>query len=176
MPKLRDGVAVLGGSFDHLHAGHKALLAAAFASARRVGVGVTTDAYLKSHPKPRGTQIQSYAVRRRQLRRHLERHYASSRWWIVPLADGWGRSVEPGVDVLVASEETAAAARAVNVERRRRGLPPVRLRLVPLVLAEDGRPISSRRIRAGSIDADGRRTPRPGPRAIAAKGYVRRPR
>ncbi len=150
-------VAVLGGTFDRLHVGHQALLAAAFDAARRVGIGLTTDAYLTAHPKPWAGRIAPFARRRRELQRYLTSHYPTSRWWIVPLSDGWGGSVEPGVDVLVASSETRVAARGVNRERRRRSLGAVRLRLVPVVLAEDGLPVSSRRIRSGAIDPTGRR-------------------
>ncbi|MCI4361100.1 MAG: pantetheine-phosphate adenylyltransferase [Thermoplasmata archaeon] len=150
-------VAVLGGSFDHLHAGHRALLAAGFAAAQRVGIGITTDAYLRHNRKPYAGRIQSYATRRRILVGYLARSYPRSRWWIVPLSDGWGRSVERGVDVLIASKETADGAAAVNRERRRRGLPAVPLLLVELVRGEDGLPVSSRRVRAGIIDPSGRR-------------------
>lgn len=151
------GAAVLGGSFDHLHAGHRALIAAAFRTGRPVGIGVTTDAYLRAQGKPFSERLQPYRRRRAAVQRYLRRQYPGARWWLVPLHDPWGRSVEPGVAVLVASLETAVGARRVNVERRRRGLSPVRLRLVPLVRGEDGRVISARRIRAGDIREDGQR-------------------
>jgi pantetheine-phosphate adenylyltransferase len=157
MAARRAPVAVLGGSFDRLHAGHRALLAAGFAAARRVGIGITTDAFLAAHPKPFADRIQPFEVRRRALRRYLRRTYGEGRWWLVPLDDPWGRSVQPGVDVLVASRETEQGTQAVNRERRRRGLPPVQVKLVDLVLADDGFPISSRRIRSGVIAPNGRR-------------------
>jgi len=40
--------------------------------------------------------------------------------------------------------------------RRAKGFPPLELVVVELVKAEDGRPISSTRIREGEIDTDGR--------------------
>jgi pantetheine-phosphate adenylyltransferase len=149
--------AVLGGTFDRLHDGHRALLAAAFGSAREVGIGLTTDRYLADRPKPWASRIRPYRARRRALAAYLARTYPGRRYSIVPISDRFGGSVEPGVDLLVATSETRAGARAVNRERRRRGLPSLRLLEVPLVVADDLRPIEGRRIRAGEIDARGRR-------------------
>jgi cytidyltransferase-like protein len=151
------GRAVLGGTFDHLHAGHAALLSAAFRAGRSVAIGVTTDRYLAEHPKPAGGRLQSYATRRRALVRWLVRHYPGRSWRTSPLSNRFGRSVEPGVDVLVVSVDTVGGGRAVNAERRRRGRPVVPVVVVPVVLADDLGPISSRRIRSGAIDRDGRR-------------------
>jgi cytidyltransferase-like protein len=154
---MRERTAVLGGTFDHLHEGHTALLEEAFRSAQHVAIGVTTDAYLALHPKPDGKPIASFEERKRRLAAYLRRRYPSSRWRLVPLSDRFGRSLEPGIDVLVASEETRPGALAVNRARKRRGLPPLTLRLIPIVLAADGLPLSSRRIRAGEVDRSGRR-------------------
>ncbi|MFI5415452.1 MAG: pantetheine-phosphate adenylyltransferase [Candidatus Lutacidiplasmatales archaeon] len=150
--------AVLGGTFDRLHAGHRALLAAAFANASRVRIGLTTSAYLSAHPKPFGDLIRSYAARRRALAAYLRRMFPGRPFEVVPLDDRFGGSVDPGVDVLVVSEETLDGARAVNRERRRRHLPPIRLVVIPVVRADDLRPISSRRIRSGEVRPTGRRS------------------
>ncbi|MGI0132243.1 MAG: pantetheine-phosphate adenylyltransferase [Thermoplasmata archaeon] len=150
-------MAVLGGTFDRLHVGHHALLAAAFDAASEVGIGVTTDDFLAHHPKPQRTAIRPFRTRLRALRRYLARTFPRRTYWVAPLSDPFGRSVEPGVNLLVVSSETVGGGRRVNAERRRRGLPPLPLRRVPLVRAEDGQPVSSRRIRSGAIDAFGRR-------------------
>ncbi|MFZ1023990.1 MAG: pantetheine-phosphate adenylyltransferase [Thermoplasmata archaeon] len=150
-------VAVLGGTFDQFHAGHQSLLRRAFATADTVGIGLTTASYLKRFPKPLARRIQPYAERKRVLAHWLRTHYGRHRWWIAPLGEPFGRSVGPGVDVLVVSSDTRAGGRAVNRERRRRSLPRLPIEVVPLVLARDHRPIASRRIRAGEIDPHGRR-------------------
>lgn len=156
MPR-RFRVAVLGGTFDRLHAGHRALLAEAFRRAERVGIGLTTAAYLAAHAKPLGGRIEAYRRRRAALLAHLRRTYPGREFWVAPLDEPFGRSVEPGVDLLVVSDETRRGARRVNAERRRRGLPRVAVVAIPSVRAEDGLPVSSRRIRAGRIDPEGRR-------------------
>lgn len=148
---------VLGGTFDHLHVGHQALLATAFRERGTVAIGLTTDAYLRAHPKPLAARILPYARRRRALRDWLGRQFPRRSWLVVPLSDPYGRSTAPGARVLVASVETRRGARAVNRERRRKGLPALRVVLVPLVLADDLAPVTSTRIRRGEIDANGRR-------------------
>ena len=155
MPRYRR--AVLGGTFDRLHVGHEVLLATAFRLGRTVAIGLTTDRYLRHHPKPDGRAIQPYATRRRALLRWISDRYPPRRWRVVPLNDTFGGSVEDGVNVLVVSADTVAGGRSVNAERRRRGRRPVPVVVVPLVLADDLRPVSSRRVRAGEIDRHGRR-------------------
>jgi len=153
----RYGTVAVGGTFDRFHIGHEALLATAFRAGRAVAIGLTTPEFLSAHPKPRGRAIASVATRRRALTRWLRRNQPGRRWTIVPLRDRFGRSVEEGVDALVVSADTVRGGREVNRERARRGLRPLSLLVVPLVLADDLRPVSSRRIRAGEIGPHGER-------------------
>lgn len=152
-------LAVLGGSFDRLHVGHRALLDGSLRLADRIAVGITTDRFLAAHPKPSADRIEPFRERWRAVERYLATRAPRRRWRLAALDDIWGGSVRAGPDVLVATPDTRAGARSVNAERRRRGLGSLAVRLVPLVLAEDLRPVSSRRIRAGEIDAAGRRRP-----------------
>jgi phosphopantetheine adenylyltransferase len=151
------GRIVLGGTFDRLHVGHEALLTTAFRDGRPVGIGLTTGRFLAAHPKPGADRIQPYSVRRRRLAAWLRAHYPRSRWTITPISDPFGGSIRPGVAGLVVSADTVGGGRAVNEERVRRGRSPIPVRVVPLVLADDLQPVSSRRIRAGEIDRNGRR-------------------
>lgn len=155
MPPYRR--VALGGTFDRLHVGHEALLGTAFQSGRSVVIGVTTERFLSAHPKPRRPSIATEGARRRLLRRWLGRRYARRRWSVVPLDEPFGGAVRPGVDALVVSADTVPGGRAVNRERVRRGLRPLPLVVVPLVLADDLEPVSSRRVRAGEIDRRGHR-------------------
>src|SRR5439155_22545759 len=59
-------------------------------------------------------------------------------------------------DTITVSEDREGVAKALNEERTRRGLPPLAIHVVPMVLAEDDAPIASRRIRAKEIDRRGK--------------------
>ena len=160
------GHAVLGGTFDHLHLGHITLIDTAFRVGRKVSIGLTTERFLTRYPKPLAERLQPFAVRRAVLHRWLRRHYPDRGWRTAPLDDPFGRSVEDGVDVLVVSADTQEGGAAVNAERRRRGRRALPVVIVPVVLADDLGPVSSRRIRAGAIDANGRRR---APLAVAVR-------
>src|SRR5438309_11363118 len=145
---------VLGGTFDILHEGHEALLRAAFEGRpAEVLIGLTTDRFARESR----TRVNSYAVRERNLKRLL----ATRRWRparIEPIDDAYGPADDlPDLDVIVVSAERYPVAVALNEARAAKGLRPLEIRAVPMVLAQDGLPIASRRIRSGVIDRDGRR-------------------
>ncbi len=144
----------MGGTFDVLHDGHKALLEAAFASRpEKVLIGLTTDRFARESR----AEVHPYAVRERNLARYLRSH-GESGFAIEPIDDAFGPADDlVDLDVLVVSSERAHVGRALNDARAEKGLRALEIRAVPMVLAQDGLPIQARRIRAGTIDARGRR-------------------
>jgi len=151
-PRFR--VAAVGGTFDTIHKGHEALLGAAFGAAAEVVVGLTSDEFAASCGKaPRN----AYAQRLAALRGHIARHHEGRPHTIGRLDAEYGPAAYEGrVDVLVASAETAHKAGRLNDARERLGVRPVEVIVVPMAMADDGRRVSSTRIRAGEIDAAGR--------------------
>ncbi len=143
----------MGGTFDLLHDGHKALLSAAFAlRPERVLIGITTDRFARESR----SEVNPYATRERNLGRYLR-----ARGWrgfdLEPIDDVFGPADDrPELDVLVVSADRAHVGKDLNDARMRKGLRPLEVRAVPMVLAQDGLPIQSRRIRAGTIDRHGR--------------------
>jgi len=74
---------------------------------------------------------------------------------IVRIKDAIGFAAEPGLDVIFVSRETRRGAHAVNQARREKGLSPLRICVMGLVLADDGLPLSSTRILKEEVDALG---------------------
>ena len=56
---------------------------------------------------------------------------------------------------LVVSEETSAKGLHLNELRAEKNLSPVEIVVVPMILAEDGKAISSTRIKNSEIDSSG---------------------
>ncbi len=76
---------------------------------------------------------------------------------IVPLTDRYGPTVhDPTIEAIIVSKRTAKTVATINRIRRRRGMKPLRVLPIDLILAEDRRPISSTRIRRARIDREGR--------------------
>ena len=143
-----------GGTFDILHDGHKALLDAAFAPRpATVLIGLTTDRFARETR----TSVNPYPQRARNLDRYL-RLQGRKGFSLEPIDDAFGPADDlPELDVLVVSAERAHVGQTLNEARAAKGLAPLEVRPVPMVLAQDGLPIQSRRIRAGTIDRHGRR-------------------
>jgi inosine/xanthosine triphosphatase len=143
-----------GGTFDILHDGHKALLEAAFSMRpERVVLGITTDRFARETR----SEVNPLPIRERRLRQYL-----ASRGWraydIAPIDDVFGPADDlADLDALVVSADRAHVGKELNEARAGKGLRPLDVRAVPMVLSQDGLPIQSRRIRAGTIDRHGKR-------------------
>jgi cytidyltransferase-like protein len=148
-------IVAMGGTFDVLHRGHRKLLKKAFTVGRRVMIGITTDEFARTLHKPH--RFDPYPKRKRDLERLLSRWGVISRAEIVPLYDRFGPTIRsPRIKALVVSRRTLKTAYEINARRRARGLEPIAVDPIDLILAEDKRPISSTRIRRGRIDREGR--------------------
>lgn len=144
----------VGGTFDYIHKGHRTLLEKAFQCGEKVMIGVTTDSFLSKMGK---IVHNRYEERAKKLREYLLTKYPAERFEIYPLDDYFGPEIySEEVEALVASAETARRVEIANKRRVELGLKPLELVVVDMVLAEDGGPISSSRIRRGVIDAEGR--------------------
>jgi pantetheine-phosphate adenylyltransferase len=143
------------GTFDRLHIGHKALLRKAFEVSERVMIGLTTSKMVQH--KTLAEKIEPYEVRKKKLQKFLKEEGFQERAEIMSLDDPYGPAItDSGLEALVATEETLEGVKKINIIRGEKGLPPLDIVIVPLVLAEDGSRISSTKIREGKINARGK--------------------
>ena len=147
--KKYNKVAV-GGTFDKFHKGHEALISAAFELSRNVLIGVTSDDFAgnKKH------DIEPCSVRVNRLKKLIEKYDAN--YEIKEINDVYGTAdVDSELDAIVVSHETENTALEINDIRRKNGLNLLDIIVIEWVLAADGVPISSTRIRKGEIDKKG---------------------
>ena len=142
----------LGGTFEPLHAGHKALLRAAALGANEVFVGIA-DAGLAKRPRA----ISPWQTRAAAVEAFLTGEGYKGKLTLRPLTDAHGPAATGDYDRIVVSPETEPAALAINVERLNRGLKPLQVQIVPHMLGDDMLPISGTAVHAGLIDGEGRR-------------------
>lgn len=156
MTQRRYRRVALGGTFDALHRGHKRLIDAAFELGDRVLLGLTTDQMLSVHPKDHDTA--SYATRRDELVAYLRNREFLARAEVLPIDDPYGPTPrDEAVEALIVSHDTAPRAAEVNRLRVAHGLTPLDIVITETVLAADGLPISTSRIRQETITRDGQR-------------------
>lgn len=151
-------LVVLGGTFDHFHAGHKALLKKAFEVGKKITVGIATEELYKD--KLFSETIESFSLRKRNIIKYINYHLNNDRAKmvkIIPFSEfTGGADIEKNIDAIVVSRETFPNALKINELRIKNKLKPMMIVIVKDVLAEDGKLISSERIRAGEIDRNGK--------------------
>ena len=145
----------LGGTFDPIHDGHRALFDRAF-ELGDVTIGLTSD---ELAPQTRATarDIRPYEERREMLDEELSEYAAryDREYEIRTLTKPTGVATESRFDALVVSPETEPGGRRINEIREEHGIEPLRIEVVDHVLAADGEIISSTRILEGEIDEHG---------------------
>ncbi len=142
---------VVGGTFDRLHKGHRLLLTVAADLADELLVGLANGPLLSG--KRFRELIEPYEIRKRKVEEFLMN--LGVKFEIVRITDPIGPAATCDADAIVVSEETADRAEETNRIRRSMGKKELDVIVVPLVLAQDGQPIRSWRIRAGEISPKG---------------------
>ncbi|MFA4701212.1 phosphopantetheine adenylyltransferase [Pyrococcus kukulkanii] len=144
---------VVGGTFDRLHLGHKALLRKAFEVGEIVYVGLTSDEMVRE--KPYAEKILPYERRLRDLLMFFEVN-SFKNYRIIKIHNAIGFTTKiKSLEAIVVSEETYKGALLVNRAREELGLKPLEIVVIPLVKSKLGGKISSSLIRAGLIDPFG---------------------
>ncbi|PPR01091.1 hypothetical protein CVT26_015997 [Gymnopilus dilepis] len=150
-------VTALGGTFDHLHSGHKILLSmAAYITCRKLIVGITgalrgftsfvhsvlihlitpcsttDDALLQS--KANKHILEPLPVRTHKVRQFLHFFKPEIEADIVPITDVYGPTGwDPDIQALVVSKETLGGAEAIAKHRQSKSLPPLRTFIIDVI-------------------------------------------
>jgi pantetheine-phosphate adenylyltransferase len=148
------GTVALGGTFDIIHKGHIALLTKAFSISSHAIIGLAgDDLALKKNKQV----INDYSKRFESLNNIIEKKFPNSSYTISRLENDFGpAAIEGKVDALIVSEETSNKGEILNTLRKNKNLPPVEVVIVDMVLGEDGRRISTTRIKNSEIDTEGK--------------------
>ena len=142
-----------GGTFDIIHKGHIELLKKAFEISSTVIIGLTSDEQLGKKGKK---TINDYSTRLVSLTSAIEQNFPRSSFRISKLDNDFGPAVLEGeVQALVTSDETSFQGDILNKLRAEKNLPKVEVVVVPMVLAKDGKKISTSRINKSEIDSQG---------------------
>lgn len=142
---------IIGGTFDFLHQGHKALLRKAF-ELGEVKIGVTSDMMAREN---KVREVESFGKRKNGIIDFVENELGK-KTEVLEIDDVFGPTLKEDFDYIVVSPETEKSAFFINQERQKLGKNPMEVVKIDFVMAEDGEPISSTRIFQGEIDCEGK--------------------
>ena len=146
-------LVALGGTFDIVHIGHIALLEKGFSISKKVIIGLTSDQFAKRKGK---TLVHDFQKRVSILESVIREKFPDSEFEIAKLENDFGPAViEGSVEALVVSDETSSKGELLNKVRLEKNNSPVTIISVPMILAKDGKRISTTRIRNSEIDTQG---------------------
>jgi len=144
----------LGGTFDHLHAGHKRILDFAFHIGNHVSIGISTDAFIRK--KLFSQTIQSFHIRKEYLIDYLSQNEYSKRVRFFPLEDIYGiADTDKSIQAIIVTRETYPNALKINKRRKELGLAALKILSVPFLKGDDSKIVRAERIRKGSINRSG---------------------
>jgi pantetheine-phosphate adenylyltransferase len=145
--------AILGGTFDHLHTGHKFFIESALKKCTILTIGLVEDIFEK---KMFSSSLESFKTRLRGLQVFLSENKYSDRTEILPINDIYGNSLEDSnIDAIFVTRHGLKNANLINKTRRKKGMPELEINIVDFLRGIDGKIISSTRIRKGEIDRFG---------------------
>ena len=147
--------AILGGTFNVIHEGHKALIGKAFELSNDVMIGLATDEFAAKGRK----RLNPYYLRMKGLILFLESIGRTAE--IFPLADQFGEAVRMEKGYLVVSKETEKTGLLINEKRIAEGREPMFISVIDMVKNNSGTVIHARNIISGEMSRTGDRDAMP---------------
>lgn len=146
-------LVVAGGTFDHFHKGHEEFLKFILSLSDVSLLGISSDGFAQKKG-----ELEDFETRKKAVLDFLATEKSLQFVSIQPIDSlhipvVW-KSLP--IEAIVTTDETKRGADEINRSRLKIGLSPLPIEVLPLVLAEDGGPISSERIRSGEINREGR--------------------
>ncbi|MCX6664623.1 MAG: pantetheine-phosphate adenylyltransferase [Euryarchaeota archaeon] len=144
----------IGGTFNPFHRGHEQLIDTALRITGKNGylfIGITTGNLAEKKDV-----TLSFEQRKKEIESFLYKQKKTQTIIIQPIHDKYGPTIKEDFDALIVSSATRPTAEEINQIRIKNKKKPIQIIEIPLVLADDGRPISSTRIRKQEINRDGR--------------------
>lgn len=146
---------ICGGTFDRLHAGHKAFLRFAFQEGEKVIIGITSDKYVLEHKK--NATVLPFFQRKKEVEDFLRHEGLLERATIVAIDSRFDQTQMPesASVALLVTQETASVGEEINKKRQKDNLSPLHLLLFPYKENAQGEKISSSAIREGMMTREG---------------------
>jgi pantetheine-phosphate adenylyltransferase len=136
----------MGGTFDHLHEGHKYLITTALSVSEKIVIGLTTEKLLKN--KKFFSKLEDYKTREKNLRSFIKTIVDSNRVEIIELNDLYGPPInEPEYEGIIVSQETYKTAVKINEIIEQKGFKPLIIIVIPIIKDKNNNKISSTAIR-----------------------------
>ncbi|MFH1126881.1 MAG: pantetheine-phosphate adenylyltransferase, partial [archaeon] len=122
---------VVGGTFDHLHDGHRYLLRMSKYYAEKTFIGITSDDMARKKPHPE--KIESYETRKKSVEdcaKKINLNYET-----IEIDDIYGpAAVDKELDSIILTEETIKNGILVNKKRKQNGLKGLNYIILPYIL------------------------------------------
>ncbi|MFW9866939.1 MAG: pantetheine-phosphate adenylyltransferase [Candidatus Thorarchaeota archaeon] len=138
----------MGGTFDHLHEGHKFLLKTALSLSENIEIGLTSQRLLEN--KKFSSKLEDYETRKEKLKEFISSFADLTRVSIVEIKN-WDDmnqyAQDPEYEGLIVSQETYENALKLNQNRENKGMMPLILIVIPLIKDINNNKISSTSIR-----------------------------
>lgn len=141
MAGVKKKKVVIGGTFDILHQGHKALLRKAFEMGQ-VTIGLTSNVMAR---KIKGRKVKDFKYRKKELEDFIRKEFLEKPK-IIKIKDKFGPTLKKDFDYIVVSPVTYSTALLINKERKKRKKKPIKIVKIEFILAKDGKLISATKI------------------------------